>query len=106
MYEFEALPRSSYKLLLVKDKVQRSRKQTRKSMESSLDVPEIKVVDPVNDLFWKVLDYRTYWPIKKSLRYDNDVENKLHRMTSDISVQMKDRTLSGKLPMILIAYLL
>lgn len=60
--------------------------QIRQTVEGSLGVHGHKVTELVDGLFWKDLEYRTYWLIKKSARYDGDVANKIHRMTKKSTV--------------------
>lgn len=63
------------------------------------------VIKHVNKLFADAVDYRNYRLIKKSTRYEDDVANKLNKMTKKTAVQMKDRTVSAKDPVSIIAFL-
>lgn len=62
----------------------------------------LKVIKPVDNLFWKAVDYPTYHIIKQSARYDDDVANELHCTAKNMAIQKKDRTFSGKLPCLLL----
>lgn len=55
-------------------------------MESSLDVPELQVIEPFNDLFSGASDYCTNRLIKWSVEHNDDVDNELHYKTKKNSV--------------------
>lgn len=51
----------------------------------------IKVIQPVNDLFRKKIDYRTHSHIKQSARYDYDVSREPHEVAKKNAVQMTEQ---------------
>lgn len=75
-------------------------------MEKELDVPGIKVIEPVNDHFEAEIDYQNYRLLKKTFRYDDNVAHELYKMAKKIAVYLKDRTFSGKELISVIAFLL
>lgn len=56
----------------------------------------LKAIEPVNDLFRKAVDYRTYRLIKQLARYDDYIAHELHRMVKKKPPQIKNRKLSAK----------
>lgn len=64
----------------------------------------LKAIEPVNDLFQKVVDYCTYHPMKQLARYEDDVGHELQRMAKKTAVWMQDRTFSGIVPTSVIAF--
>lgn len=65
----------------------------------------LKVIEPMNDLFRKVVDHRTYHVATPSSRYDDDVAHDLYRVNKT-GVVMKDWTFPGIDPMSVIVFLL
>lgn len=63
---------------------------------ASLDVKDLKVLSLVNGLFTDATNYRQYRLLKKSGRYDKDVDHELSHMTKNVAVHMKDRTFGFK----------
>lgn len=61
-----------------------------------LDVPGLKVIEPINDRFASAVDCRNYRIIKSSSRNDNDQAHKLHKIVEKIAMEMKDRFFSKK----------
>lgn len=64
-----------------------------------------KGIEPVDILFKKAVHYHKYHPIKKLVRYDEDVAHDLQRMAKKTAVQIKDKTFSEKDPMSVVAFL-
>lgn len=67
-------------------------------MGISLDLPGLRVIEPVSNIFSRTEDYYTYRLIYNSSRYDAYVNNELHRMTKKTAVQMNNCAFSGKRP--------
>lgn len=65
----------------------------------------LKVIELVNYLFRKAADYRPYRLIKQSARYGYGLAHELYRMAKRIVVQIKNRMISRKNPMSVIAFL-
>lgn len=80
-------------------------KRDRSTSERDLDIPGLRVVEPVINLSAAHMDYRNFRLHKKSSHYDGDVINKLHRMIMKRAVQIKDGISSRKEPMSVIAFL-
>lgn len=70
-----------------------------------LNVDDLVVLKPVNDLFTNFVDYRQYRPLKTSERYDDDVAHEMSRMTKTVPVEMKDRMVDGRDPVSIITFL-
>lgn len=65
----------------------------------------LKVIETVNDLFQKLVEYHTYRLIKKLARYNDNVAHELHRMAKKTVIQMKNGTFSGQDLMSVVAFL-
>lgn len=69
-----------------------------------MNVPGLTVIELVNARFAAPVDYRNYRLLKKSSGSDDDVAQKLHKMSKKIVVQMKYCTIFGKDPISLINF--
>lgn len=59
----------------------------------------------MNELLSNAVKYCRYRLSKTSARYDDDVANELNKRTKKTTVQIKDRTFSGRDPVSIIAFL-
>lgn len=57
-------------------------------LERDLDVPGLKVIETVNDLFITPVDYQSYCLLNKFSCYEHDVASKLHKTGKEIAIQM------------------
>lgn len=60
---------------------------------------------PLNKLFAEAFDYQKDRLIKKSQRNDDNVANKLNKMSKKTAVRMKDQSFSGQAPVSIIVFL-
>lgn len=68
-------------------------------------MPGLTVIEPFNDHIADTVDYRNFRLLKKSSFYDDDAAKELHEMAKKIAVKVRDRTISGKDPMSIFAFL-
>lgn len=60
------------------------------------NLPSLRVIEPVNELFVAADDPQSYRLLKKPSLYDENAAHELHKMSKKIAVQMKKCTLRGK----------
>lgn len=72
--------------------------------ERKLDLPGLRVVELVNDRIVTTLSYWRYGLLKKLYHYDNEFAQQLHYRVKRIRVQKQHRTISGKNPMSVSAF--
>lgn len=56
------------------------------------------IIKPVNGLFNEAVDYRYYVLNTNSTWYNNDMAEKLNKMTKRTAMQMKDQTSVERIP--------
>lgn len=74
------------------------------NLKRELDIPCLKLIEPVNDRLATAVDYRNYCLLKNFSRYDDDVAHDLNKITNMIAVLMKDRICSEKDSISVIAF--
>lgn len=55
-----------------------------------------KVVEPLNDLFTKAVDFKSYRLANRRARYDSSVASKIEEVPKQVNSQMKTQVFSGK----------
>ena len=68
-------------------------------------VPGVKIIRPVNELFRRALDYRTYRLINRSQVYDGSVARRISKLASRLEVQMKTNTFDSRDPVSVLSFL-
>ena len=63
------------------------------------------MIKPLNDLFSKAVDYRTYRLERRSSRYDAGTARRVNRYRKKLDVQMKTHTFSGQDPIAVLGFL-
>lgn len=64
--------------------------------ERELDVPVLRVIEPINLRLATAVDHQIYRFLENSSSYVNDVAHELHKLPREIVVQMKESTSSRK----------
>ena len=64
-----------------------------------------RVIRPLNDLFTKAVNYKTYRLDRRSARYDSSVAWRVNRYRKKLDVQMKTHTFSGQDPIAVLGFL-
>ena len=82
----------------------RSRSRDRRSAPRR-DPKRLPVTRPLNDLFTKAVDYRTYWLESRSARYDASTARQTNRYRKKLEVQMKSHTVGGQDPIAVLGFL-
>ena len=63
------------------------------------------MIRPLNDLFTKAVDYRTYRLESRSARYDASTARRINRYRKKLDVQMKTHTFRGQDPIAVLGFL-
>lgn len=56
------------------------------------------MVEPLNDIIAKMVDYRSYWLMSKGACHDYSVASKIYPLRKQLDVQLKSRACSGQYP--------
>ena len=62
------------------------------------------MIRPLNDLFTKAVDYRTYWLEISSACYDAGTARRINRYRKKLEVQMKTHTFGGQNPIAVLGF--
>ena len=69
------------------------------------DPKRLPVIRPLNDLFTKTVDYRTYRLESRSARYDASTARRINRYRKKLEVQMKTHTFGSQDPIAVLVFL-
>ena len=72
---------------------------------SRRDPKRLPVIGPLNDLFTKAVDYRTYRLESRSARYEASTARRINRYRKKLDVQMKTPTFGGQDPIAVLGFL-
>ena len=86
------------------DRVRRPGRSCR-TTERSAPTNRVDVIKPLNELFTKAVNYKTYRLARRSAQYNSEVARHISRIRKKLDVQMKSHTFSGQDPIAILGFL-